>query len=358
MPTPLCIPAAFANVSALVAIPVRDEVERIADCLLALDGQNGPAPGVLLLVNNTTDATVTRVADLVPALRCPVQVIEHVFPLAQANAGNARRMAMAEADACAPRGVPLLTTDADGRVGPGWLAANLRHLNRGLDAVFGRAVIDPVEAEQIPPALHEADARECVYAALLDEIAALIDPDPDDPWPRHTEHSGASIAVSRAAFHAVGGIPAVPLGEDRAFHHALRRADARIVHAREVQVVVSGRILGRADGGMADTIRRRLAAPDTMLDDALEPVAAWVRRVRMRRAARAAFRAEVGERKGGFDRVTGERLAGPIFGEAWASLDVALPRTRVPVTGLAAEMEAGLAIRDRLVAVRDRLQTA
>lgn len=327
----------FASVRAVVAIPVRDEAERIGDCLLALDGQDGASPpGVLLLVNNTEDGTVRRVAELSPALRTPVRVVEVVFPTGQAHAGQARRSAMAEADARAPAGVPLLTTDADGRVEPGWLAANLRHLGRGVDAVFGMAVIDPVEALGIPPALHDADAREVAYAALLDEIECLLDPDPDDPWPRHTEHSGASIAVTRTAFRAVGGVPALPLGEDRAFHAALRRADARMVHARDVRVVVSGRILGRAEGGMADTIRRRLAAPDTELDDALEPVMDRVRRVRLRRAARAAFAAGQGERSS--------------FGEGWAAMELRLPRIRVRVADLAAEMAAGLAMRDAMVA--------
>lgn len=322
----------------MVAIPVRDEVERIADCLLVLDGQDGPAPGVVLLVNNTNDATVAHVTELAPSLRCPLQVVEHVLQPARANAGHARRLAMDLADELAPAAVPLLTTDADGRVAPGWLAANLRHLARGLDAVFGRAVIDPVEAARIPPALHEADARECAYAALLDEIETLLDPDPDDPWPRHTERSGASIAVSRQAFRAAGGIPAVALGEDRAFYQALRKADARIVHARDVEVVVSGRILGRADGGMADTIRRRLASPETMLDDALEPVSARVRRLELRRTARLAFQA-------------GAAVPGA-FGPAWATLDGALPRERVAVTGLGAEMAAAAAIRDRLLAAQ------
>lgn len=328
----------FDNVPAMVAIPVRDEVERITDCLLALDGQDGPAPGVVLLVNNTTDATVARVMELAPLLRCPLHVVEHVFPPGRANAGQARRLAMDIADELAPGTVPLLTTDADGRVAPGWLAANLRHLVRGLDAVFGRAVIDPVEAARIPPALHEADARECAYAALLDEIETLIDPDPYDPWPRHIERSGASIAVSRLAFRAAGGIPAVPLGEDRAFYQALRRVDARIVHARDVEVVVSGRILGRADGGMADTIRRRLAAPDTMLDDALEPVSGRVRRVELRRMARLAFQADA--------------EAAGTFGAAWSRLDAALARERVAVIRLEAEMEAAIPIRNRLLAMQ------
>lgn len=332
----------FDAVPAVVAIPVRDEAERIGDCLLALDGQAGAAPpGVVLLVNNTQDGTVRRVAELVPGLRVPVRVLERVFPPGQAHAGQARRAAMEEADARAPAGVPLLTTDADGRVEAEWLAANLRHLRRGAEAVFGMAVIDPVEAQRIPPALHEADGREVAYAALLDEIECLLDPDPHDPWPRHTEHSGASIAVTRTVFRAVGGMPALPLGEDRAFHAALRRADARMVHARDVRVVVSGRILGRAAGGMADTIRRRLAAPDTELDDALEPVADRVRRVRRRRAARDAF------------------VPGTVtFGSAWAAMEAGLPRVRVPVASLAAEMQAGMALREALLREREAVGTA
>jgi hypothetical protein len=276
--------ALFRAVPAVVAIPVRNEVERIGDCLTALARQEGGAPGVVLLVNNTTDATMAVVAEVAACLPIAVHAVEHEFAECVAHAGSARRLAMELADGLAPEGMPLLTTDADGRPGEDWLAGNLFHLRRGMDAVFGRAVIDPVEALQIPPALHQADARECAYAAALDEIAHLIDPDPNDPWPRHTEESGASIAVSRAAYRRSGGVPLVRLGEDRAFAKALRRIGARVRHAPEVRVVVSGRILGRAEGGMADTIRRRLVAPDTELDPALEPVADRVARLQRRRA--------------------------------------------------------------------------
>jgi hypothetical protein len=146
----------------------------------------------------------------------------------------------------------LLTTDADTVAPPGWVAANLAAL-RGVDAVAGRAVIDPREAALIPRHLHELDAQECRYAALLDEIAALLAPEPHDPWPRHDEHSGASIA--------------------------LRASGARIRHAPEVWVTVSGRLDGRAQGGMADTIRARIANPPIWLDDRLTPVSDWVRRL-------------------------------------------------------------------------------
>ena len=196
--------------------------------------------------------------------------------------------------------------------------------------MFGRAEIDPVEAARIPPALHQADAEECAYAAVLDEIASLIDPDPHDPWPRHTEHSGASIAVTRAMYRRAGGMPGVALGEDRLFHAALRAADARIRHACDVRVVVSGRILGRAEGGMADTIRRRLAAPDTMLDEALEPASARVNRLRLCRAVRLAQDGECG------------------FGRVWAALDATLVRERVRVIDLPEQMAEALRVRAAL----------
>ena len=77
-------------------------------------------------------------------------------------------------------------------------------------------------------------------------------------------------------------MPPIPLGEDRAFFAALRRIDARIRHAPEVRVTVSARTNGRATGGMADTIRRRLEKPDEMLDENLEPAVNATRRAELR----------------------------------------------------------------------------
>ena len=146
--------------------------------------------------------------------------------------------------------------------------------------------IDPIGAALIPRHLHDIDARECAYAALLDEIAALVDPDPADPWPRHDEHSGASIAATTAAYRRAGGMPAAPLGEDRQFFAALRRVDARIRHDR---AGARGRLRahfgGERPGGMADTIRRRMQLVDALIDDRLEPAAAALRRVRLRATA-------------------------------------------------------------------------
>ncbi len=120
-------------------------------------------------------------------------------------------------------------------------------------------------------------------------MAWLVDPDPYDPPPRHVEASGASLAVWVAAFERVGGIPAVAFGEDRAFVDALRHIDAHIRHDPAIEVIVSGRITGRAKGGMADAIRRRMVRQDEFTDDSGQsltmrmPCAALTLRARARR---------------------------------------------------------------------------
>ena len=326
----------------VVAIPVRDEAALIGDCLRALALQQGkPRADIVLLVNNSTDGTAGLVRALMPTLPCRVHLLEHEFAPAQANAGHARRMAMDHAAKLVHADGIVMTTDADSCVAPDWLEANLAALRAGADVVCGRAVINPVDALRIPHHLHEDDAVEVAYGAALDRLHALLDPDPADPWPRHTEESGASIAVRRPAFLAAGGVPAVSLGEDRALVAALRSVDARVRHDPEVCVTVSGRTEGRAGGGMADTIRRRLVRQDEMLDDWLEPASERVCRIGARRLLRLAW-ARPGARAGlaaplaghlgvGIERLTGW-LALPHFGAAWALAEAGSPAlARQPV---------------------------
>ncbi|MGX7705998.1 glycosyltransferase [Methylobacterium sp. Gmos1] len=279
-PAPRCV----------VAVPVRNEVDRIGACLRALAAQEGIGAdglGIVLFLNNCTDGTAEAVAALVPALPVPVRVIARDF--AGAQAGWARREAMEAAagwlEEAAPDGV-ILTTDADSRVPPDWVARNLAALAQGADAVAGTVALDAVEAARLPDALHARGRREGTYEALLVALESVIDPVAHDPWPRHATRSGASLAVRLCAYRAAGGMPALPLGEDRAFVAALLRAGARVRHAPGLVVVTSGRLDGRAPGGCADTMRERCAAPETPCDPRLEPLAralfryAWGRRLR------------------------------------------------------------------------------
>jgi hypothetical protein len=341
-----------------VAIPARNESERIAACLEALDSQScARLDAIVLLVNNSTDDTARIARSVRMQPQTSLHVLERTLPPEQATAGHARRQAMeAAAASVGPQGV-LLTTDADGLVDPDWLAANLAALAAGADAVAGWVELHPIEWGQIPNALHEDDARECAYDALCDEIHGRLDPDPNDPMPRHTQHSGASIALTAQAYALCGGVPPIPCGEDRALIAALRRVDARIRHAPEVHLTVSGRTEGRSVGGMADTIRRRLTQPDAFIDDRLEPAADCARRAMCRAALRIAYddpSRDILPLAAGLridPAILSLDLIEPYFGEAWERVERRSPvlaRKRVAVAALAAETAAAESILGRL----------
>jgi GT2 family glycosyltransferase len=311
--------------STIVAIPARDEAERIERCLTALNEQIRRPDAVVLLLNNCSDDTETIAHAMAPALRFRLDVISRILPPDEANAGLARGLAMHIAAAQAGDDGVLLTTDADAVVPPDWIFRNLVALRQGADIVCGRAVIDPVEAAMIPAHLHADDALECRLIALLDDLAWVLDPEPHDPPRRHTEASGASLAVRTDAFRRVGGVPAIAAGEDRAFVRALWMMDARVRHDPAIEVTVSGRVVGRAPGGMAEAIRRRMVRQDEFTDDQAETAVDGFRRYGFRNRVRRAWRGSGDRTLAGELAISparlGHALTRPFFGACWAELE-------------------------------------
>ena len=330
--------AAPAPLRAIVAIPVCNEAERIGACLRALDRQvDVPANrlGIVLFLNNCTDGTGAVVAGLAAHSPHRVRVVERTF--AGASAGWARREAMEAAadwlEEAGARDGAILTTDADSRVAEDWVARNLAALAGGADAVAGRIVLDPEDAARLPDALHARGRLESAYEALLTEIGARLDPDPHDPWPCHWTASGATLAVRLAAYRAVGGMPALPLGEDRAFVAYLRARNARVRHAPDITIVTSGRLEGRAQGGAADTMRLRCAMPECPCDERLETLPravfryAWRRRIRRLHARGRLARTGLWAPLLGIARDAAREIAGlPSLGQALAAIEAASPR--------------------------------
>lgn len=309
--------------SVVVAIPVRNEVDRIESCVAALAAQSEAPDTVVLLFNNCDDGSETAAKKMARHLPFSLEIISVQLAPKQANAGTARRLAMHHASRIAGNQGVLLTTDADAVVAHDWVSRNIAALAAGADAVCGRIVVDPVEALAIPDHLHADDLLECESLELLDEIAFGLDPDPHDPRPRHVQASGASLAISTENFRRVGGVPKVPSGEDRALVNALMMMDARVRHDSEIEVVVSGRLDGRAPGGMADTIRRRMRQQDEYADDLVEPAADAYRRADFRRRVRVAWLNSQAPSDLAADlRLTPSRLSlvlsKPFFGMAWA----------------------------------------
>jgi GT2 family glycosyltransferase len=283
---------------AVVCIPARNEAERLPRLLRALAAQDGfsvDAPlKVVIVSNNCTDGTVeaVRALDASGALdTLALRLIEATFAAAEAHVGTARRRALdAGADWLEHEGAPegvLLTTDADARLSPGWVTANLRALATA-EIVGGRLVIDDEGATD--PALAAFHARVERYWAGVRALEDALDPPPHDPAPRHGDHTGGSLALRASLYRAVGGLPPLPRGEDNALVGAVQRAGGRLRHCTDVSVLVSARTAGRAEGGMATEMLRR--ARVVRAGEAYRlPVASHWERVILRRAAlRRAYR--------------------------------------------------------------------
>jgi hypothetical protein len=276
---------------AVVAIPVKNECDRLRSCLMSLAAQEGvdlAEVAVLILLNNCDDGTADVVRALAPDL--PYRLECHQVELSpdRANAGWARRLAMdAAARIATPDGV-LLTTDADTLLHCDWIEANLREIAAGHDAVAGYVMADPTELMELPPAILERGRLEWEYQQLAAELDARVDCEPHDAWPRHNQNCGASAAVTLRAYRLIGGLPPRPVGEDRALFEMIRRIDGKIRHSLEVQVVTSARTDGRASGGLADEIRLR-TDPDHPCDEALEVAVATLRRAQWRTELRQAW---------------------------------------------------------------------
>ena len=282
---------------AVVCVPARDEERCLPRLLRSLADQDGIAVDaplrVLIVANNCSDGTVAAVRAMQAAGSAPalaIRIVEAHLTGAEAHVGTARRMALdagaawLDADGC-PDGV-LLTTDADARVPRDWLAANLRALE-GAEIVGGRLVIDPEAA--IDPALADLHRRIERYWASVRRIEDALDPPPHDPTPRHGDHTGASLALGAALYRSVGGLPALPRGEDNALVARVREAGGRLRHCPDVSVLVSDRAAGRAQGGMATEMVRRAAAVRAGLPYRLPAPRHWERVIARRAALRRAW---------------------------------------------------------------------
>lgn len=255
----------LAELLCSVIIPAKDEAANLPASIAALamqvDLQGRPLPPesyeVILLANNCQDDTVgvaRRLGALYPNL--VLHVAEITLPPATAHVGRARRLLMDEAaqrliSVGRTNGI-IASTDADTCVSPTWLASIQAEVAAGADAVGGRILMMP-DAACSTRRIH---LRDTAYRLLAARLENVVDPDPADPWPRHHQHFGASLALTAAAYQRVGGLPEVRFLEDEALYQALRRHDLRVRHSPTVQVATSARQDGRAEVGLSWQLRQ------------------------------------------------------------------------------------------------------
>ena len=285
--------------AACVVVPARDESMRIEKCLSALAGQvevNGSQIDpvkyeVIVLANNCHDETARRARAFGGQHpRLVLHVVEINFPPERSYVGCARKLLMDEA--CRrllllgrPDGI-ILSTDADSFVDPGWIAGIIREVNAGADAVGGRIVADRDERLLLTPSAELTYLRQVAYDFLLAELEDLIDPDPFDPFPRHFNHIGASLAITARLYAKIGGLPDVLEDEDKALYKAILRSGARFRHSLDVRVTTSARLDGRVEHGFSAGLRHFGSLGQQSRRLFVESVSGSEIRLRARRALR------------------------------------------------------------------------
>lgn len=289
----------LASCELCVIVPVRDEAENLTATLDALAHQidlNGQPLKrdryeIILLANNCSDdsaALARHFAALHPTLN--LHVVEMTLPPNEAYIGRVRRILMEEAyqrlaSLGRPRAV-IASTDGDTKVASNWIAAILHEIESGADAVGGRILTDRTSRLQLDRNAYAYHLRHVGYRFLVTELESHLDPEDFDPFPRHFQYYGASLAVTVEMYKQVGGMPAVRSPEDAAFNQALLRFDARIRHSPSVRVMTSARQNGRVDIGMAAQLKQWANMGRNHQPDLVESPQAIASRLQRRHALR------------------------------------------------------------------------
>lgn len=268
---PLISDHASPETRVCVIVPARNEALLLPRTLDALrlqrdlrgDRLASATYEVILLLNNCTDASqaiAERYQRTYPDF-C-LHIAACTLPSVQSHAGTARRLLMDTAwhrlQCTSHEYAAILSTDADTVVATDWIARNLAAIEDGAEVVGGVINLFPEDAEALrrnAPGTWTAYQRDRLLQCLVAELESILDPDASDPWPRHLQHFGASLACTPEIYARSGGLPPVKCLEDAAFIDELRKVDARIRHCPDTHIYTSARLDGRAQVGLSGQLR-------------------------------------------------------------------------------------------------------
>ncbi|PQZ93352.1 MULTISPECIES: glycosyltransferase family 2 protein [Pseudomonas] len=210
-----------------VLIPVHNEELLLGDCLhAALVAANHPGllgedVQVLVLLDSCSDASA-RIAE---------GFAVHCVEVQARNVGHVRGVGARHLLNQGARWISC--TDADSRVAPDWLVAQLA---LGVDAVCGTVTVD-AWSEGFDP---EAQIRyQQAYQAC----------------DGHRHIHGANLGISAGAYVRAGGFEPLACHEDVQLVRDLERCGASIAWSHSPQVITSARLDARARGGFGDYLK-------------------------------------------------------------------------------------------------------
>jgi len=216
-----------------VLIPVHNEEALLAECLKAAviaanhPGLFGEQVQVLVLLDSCSDRSA-QIAQAYPV---------HSLSVQARNVGRVRGIGARHLLNQGARWIAC--TDADSRVAPDWLVAQLA---LGVEAVCGTVTVD-AWSEGFDPAAqiryHQAyQARD-----------------------GHRHVHGANLGMSAGAYVRAGGFEPLACHEDVQLVRNLERCGASIAWSHTPQVITSARLDCRAEGGFGDYLKSLMHAP-------------------------------------------------------------------------------------------------
>lgn len=224
-----------------VVVPVHNEEACLEACLFALTAAcahpllGGEPVVVVLVLDDCTDRSAAIATRHAARHRTNGQLT--CLTVAARNVGKARH---AGAEHLLARDARWLAfTDADTRVAPDWLVAQLA---LHADAVCGLVTVDDWS-------LHPPHVPGRFFAQYRRQ---------DD----HRHVHGANLGVCSHAYRRAGGFPPQTSHEDVALVQQLMAIDAHIVWSIHPQVITSARPRGRLRGGFADHLAMLATAAD------------------------------------------------------------------------------------------------
>ena len=229
-----------------VIVPAHNEERELERCLAAVRAAaadpalGGEAVRVVVVLDSCSDGSRAIVRRHAKHGRRGVDgacVVEGLV-VASRNVGAARAAGAARLLALGARW--LAFTDADTRVAPAWLAAQL---GLEVDVVCGTVAVDDWS-----PHLDDAGALRRYFRRGYTDADG------------HRHIHGANLGVSAAAYLRAGGFEPLACSEDVALVAALERCGARFAWSSAPRVVTSARRNARAAGGFGDTLLRYAAS--------------------------------------------------------------------------------------------------
>jgi glycosyltransferase involved in cell wall biosynthesis len=234
-------PSAHPSWSIGIVVPAQNEEESIGPCIHSIRRSCETAQlrdyWIVIVADSCTD-------DTLPRARRAVEGVGEVLECAAKSAGSARRLgvdaALAHFSDKDLRQIWLANTDADTLVPGDWITVQLRLADAGIAAVAG--IVQLEEGGSL--AAHE-----------LYRTTYLTSPDGT-----HGHVHGANLALRADAYVDAGGWAHRALAEDHCLWNRLKHRGWRLSSPVSSVVVTSARLIGRARGGFADTLKARIDA--------------------------------------------------------------------------------------------------